>query len=195
MHLLVEGLGGKKRGLRETRREEGDFCPLQHIHSTMSVLNTPFHSSVTLFLFFPNASHREKCAGPIFAQKWCWDRQITYQYLSLASHAPNSHPPPVQLIDWLGKKLGPLSSDQGHTTHGLCATHPPPNATTTPSTPTTISSSSSFLSLTHMMCTHACMSGLVWMHSLYQTYLDKGMALTVQFSLKCGSCRNESHQC
>lgn len=111
---------------------EGRVCPLQHIHSTVSVLNTPSHSSLTLFLFFPNASHREKCAGPIFAQKWCWDRQITYQYLSLASHAPNSHPPPVQLIDWLGKKLGPLSSDQGHTTHGLCATHPPPHPTPPP---------------------------------------------------------------
>lgn len=60
----------------------------------------PPNSSLTLFVFlgfffFSNASHREKCAGPIFAQKWCWDRQITYQYLSLASHAPNSHPPPV----------------------------------------------------------------------------------------------------
>lgn len=95
MHLLVEGLGGKKRGPERDMEGGGRVCPLQHIHSTVAVLNTPLSLLSDSLSFFPNASHREKCAGPIFAQKWCWDRQITYQYLSLASHAPNSHPPPV----------------------------------------------------------------------------------------------------
>lgn len=157
----------------------GEFA-LCNISTQPCLFSTPLSLLSDSLSFFPNASHREKCAGPIFAQKWCWDRQITYQYLSLASHAPNSHPPPVQLIDWLGKKLGPLSSDQGHTTHGLCATPPHTHNPSTlppplqrPPPPTISSSSSSFLSHTHdhMIAAHACITcGCV--HS--ETYLDIG---------------------
>lgn len=101
MHLLVVGwrFSGVRRegwgGLTETWREEGEFalCNTSTQPCLFSTPPPPLQSDS--LSFFPNASHREKCAGPIFAQKWCWDRQITYQYLSLASHAPNSHPPPV----------------------------------------------------------------------------------------------------
>lgn len=75
MHLLVEGLGGKKRG----SEGGGTFCPLQHIHSTMPVLNSPSRFSLTAFLFF----FFSKCKSP---WKMCWSNICTEVVLGQADN-------------------------------------------------------------------------------------------------------------